>query len=453
MVPVDVPEIYYAKAGDGAHVAYQVFGTGDLDIVWPGPAFSNIELQWGEPLFSRFMRRLGSLARVVYFDPRGVGLSDPVSEDRRPTLESRMTDCLVVMEAIGSERAAVVGFDSSGPLAMLFAATHPDRTAALILCNTYASGLPHSDYQWTWSHEDWDTFLDEMERGWGQRAYVEEFMHQMLPDTQLDDHRIDFYVTYFRQSASPGSAVATQKMERDTDVRHVLRTIQSPTLAIHREGDVFYDIGGGRYLAENIPGARIVQLVGGDHLPWFGDANAMLEEMEHFVTSVRHEEAAFDRVLATVLFTDIVGSTARANEVGDRAWKDLISRHHATVRALLGRYRGREIDTAGDGFLATFDGPARAVRCAMAIASAVSHLGLAVRAGVHTGEMELDGDVVRGIAIHIGARVAALAGPGEVLVSSTVKDLVAGSGLAFEDRGQHELKGVPGQWRVFVAKA
>jgi class 3 adenylate cyclase len=450
---VDIPQTRYAKTTDGVHIAYQILGDGPVDLVLVGAGYSTIEFGWQLPPIARFLRRLASFARVIQFDPRGFGVSDPLTAERLPTLETRMADTLAVMEAVGSERAALYGGDSTGPLAILFAATYPDRTTALILYATTACGLVKPEYPWSWTEEQWETYAHQVEEGWGDPAYVEGYLRQIAPTFVLDDAALQAWTTFFRLAASPGAVAAQDRMERDTDVRHVLATVQVPTLVMHRSGDQFYSVEEGRYLAEHIPGARFVELEGVDHVPWVGDSENLVAEVERFLASVRNEEAPFDRVLATVLFTDIVGSTQKAAALGDLAWRQLLDRHHATVRAILARYRGREVDTAGDGFFATFDGPARAVRCAQAIVDAVQPLGIEVRTGVHTGEVEMIADKVGGIAVSIGARVGAIAGPSEVLVSSTVKDLVAGSGLVFEGAGEQELKGVPDRWHLFRVTA
>jgi class 3 adenylate cyclase len=446
---VEVPEVRYAKTPEGVHIAYQVVGDGPMDLVWPGPGFSNVEYIWRIPGFARFLRRLGEIARLIIFDPRGMGLSDRIGGGDLPTLESRMADTLWVMDAAGSERAALLGHDATGPLAILFGATHPERAAALVVYASYARASWAPDYPWGWTDEQWDDFLAELERRWGQPDYVEEFWRWMSPTAHLDQTLLGILTTYFRLTASPGTAVALETLERETDIRHVLPAVHVPTLVLHRTGDQPYPIEDGRYIAQHIPQARFVELPGSDHPPWDGDAEAIVSEIERFLRSVRDEEAEFDRVLATVLFTDIVGSTERAAELGDLKWRELLAAHHERIRGKLARYRGREVDSVGDSFLATFDGPARAIRCAIGVTQTVRELGIEVRVGLHTGEVELEGDDVRGIAVHIGARVAGMAGPSEVLVSQTVKDLVVGSGLAFEDAGEHELKGVPDRWHLY----
>ncbi len=446
---MNVPEIRYAKTPEGVHIAYQVVGEGPTDLIVIGAGYSNIEFFWSIPPIARYLRDLASIARIILFDPRGMGLSDPLGVEQLPTIETRMADTLSVMQAVGSERAALLGSDATGPLAILFAATYPERTTALILYGTLACGLKSPDYPWAWSPEEWDDNDREMEERWGDPTYVEEFWKWMSPTVQLDEHLKQVYATYFRVAASPGTAVALNRMERETDVRSVLPTVQVPTIVLNRTGDQIYSVGEGRYLAEQIPGARFVELDGSDHPPWDGDTDSVLAEIRRFLASVRNEEAEFDRVLASVLFTDVVGSTKKAAQLGDRGWRDLVERHHGVVRAMLARYRGSEVDTAGDGFFATFDGPARAVRCAQAIVEAVRPLGIDVRAGVHTGEVETIDTKVGGIAVVIASRIASMAKTSEVLASSTVKDLTAGSGLVFDDAGEHELKGIPDRWRLY----
>lgn len=449
MPAVDIPETRYAKTPERVHIAYQVWGDGPVDLIVAGGGYSNIEFLWQLPGITRYLGRLASFARIILFDPRGAGLSDPLSIERLPTIETRMADIIAIMDVVGSERAALLGADATGPLSIVFAATYPERTAALILFATSCCGLRKPDYPWAWSEEQWEGYAHEVEEGWGDAAYVERFVRSMAPSLVLDDATVKAYATYLRAAASPGTALALDRMERDTDVRHILPSIQVPTLIMCRKDDQGYSVEESRFIAERIPGAHFIELEGSDHLPWAGNTEVLVHEIASFLASVRTEEADFDRMLATVLFTDIVGSTQHAATAGDRAWHSLLERHHATVRAMLGRYKGREVDTAGDGFFATFDGPARAIRCARAIVESVRVLGIEVRIGLHTGEVEIVGDRVRGIAVHIGARIGAMARPSEVLVSSTVKDLVAGSGLTFDDAGEHELKGVPNGWHLY----
>ena len=438
------PETRYAKSGD-VHIAYQVVGDGPIDLVLIPGLFTHLEHQWEEPSFARFLERLASFSRLIVFDARGAGLSDRALE--LPPMEEQMDDVLAVLEAAGSASAAFFGLSQAGPMAILFAASHPERTTALVLYATYAMPRRGDAYPWGRSAE-WMAGYDRLiDQEWGSGV----FLSQVAPTRVADEPFRRWWSRYERLSFGPGNALAYFRMNAQIDVRAILPTIQVPTLVLQRREDVYREPGHAGYLADHIPGAKLVELSGVDHLPYLGDSGAILDEVEEFLTGVR-PPPEHDRVLATVLFTDIVGSTERASALGDRAWKELLERHHALVRHELSRFRGREINTAGDGFLATFDGPARAVRCAQAIVQAVQAIGMEVRAGVHTGEVELMGDDVGGIAVHIGARVAAMAAPSQVLVSGTVRDLVAGSGIEFEDRGAFPLKGVPGTWQLFVVR-
>jgi class 3 adenylate cyclase len=436
------PDTRYAKSGD-VHIAYQVVGDGPIDLVLIPGLFTHVEHQWEEPNFARFLERLASFSRLIIFDARGAGLSDRAAE--LPPMEEQMDDVLAVLEAAGSASAAFFGLSQAGPMAILFAASHPERTTALVLYATYAMPRRDDDYPWGRSAEWMADYGRLIDRDWGSGV----FLSQVAPTRVADEPFRRWWSRYERLSYGPGNALAYFRMNSQIDVRAILPTIRLPTLVLQRRDDVYREPGQARYLADHIPGAKLVELSGVDHLPYLGDSGAILDEVQEFLTGVR-PPPEHDRVLATVLFTDIVGSTERASALGDRAWKELLERHHALVRQELSRFRGHEIDTAGDGFLATFDGPARAVRCAQAIVEAVRAIGMEVRAGVHTGEVELMGERVGGIAVHIGARVAAMAAPSQVLVSGTVRDLVAGSGIEFEDRGAFALKGVPGEWRLFV---
>jgi pimeloyl-ACP methyl ester carboxylesterase len=442
------PETRYARSGD-VNIAYQATGEGPRDLVYvPGWA-SNIELMWEEPAMARFLSRLASFSRLILFDKRGTGLSDRVSNNELPTLEQRMDDVRAVLEAVGSERAALFGHSEGGNMCVLFAATYPERTAGLITLGCFAKRRdPDEDYPWAPTAEDREQAVADCEQNWGHLR--PEDIEYYAPSRVGDEQFVRNLERYLRRGASPGAAAALLRMNSHIDVREVLPTIRVPTLVLHRTGDRDVDIAEGRYIASKIPGAKFVELAGADHWISAGDTDVIADEIEEFLTGTRPAPDP-DRVLATVLFTDIVGSTERTAELGDRRWRDLLGTHDAVVRRELERYQGREVDTAGDGFLATFEGPARAVRCAISLGDAVRELGLELRAGIHTGECELDGQKVRGIAVHTGARIASLAAPGEVLTSSTVKDLVAGSGLRFEDRGVHELKGVPGEWRLYAA--
>ena len=442
------PETRYARSGD-LNIAYQVTGDGPRDLVYVPGWVSNIEMMWEEPAMVHFLERLASFSRLVLFDKRGTGLSDRVSNTELPTLEQRMDDVRVVLEAVSSERAALFGHSEGGNMCVLFAATYPERTTALITLGSFAKRRdPDDDYPWAPTAEDRDETTAEVEQNWGHMRPQD--VEYYAPSRVGDEPFVRNLEQYFRRAASPGAAAALLRMNSYIDIRDVLPTIQVPTLVLHRTGDHDVNVAEGRYLASRIPGAKFVELEGADHWIAAGDTDAIADDIEEFLTGTRPMPEP-DRVLATVLFTDIVGSTERAAELGDRRWRELISTHDAAVRRELERFRGREVDTAGDGFLAAFDGPARAVRCALSAGDAVRQLGVEIRAGIHTGECELDGPKIRGIAVHTGARIASLAGPGEVLVSQTVKDLVAGSGLGFDDRGVHALKGVPGEWRVYAA--
>jgi class 3 adenylate cyclase len=437
------PETRYAKSGE-VHIAYQVVGNGPLDLVYVPGWVSNVEESWEEPHVRRFLERLASFSRLILFDKRGTGLSDPVAVADLPTLEERMDDLRAVMDAAGSERAALFGHSEGGVMSVLFAATYPERTTALITLGTFAKRIWSEDYPWAPTPEQRAEEYAGIEQDWGRSVDLGVYAPSMAGDRAF----ASWFIGYLRRSASPQAAIALLRMNTEADIREVLPVVRVPALVMNRIGDLDVNIEEARYLASRIPGAKLVELPGADHIMCTGQTEPLLDEIEEFLTGVRSGPVP-DRVLATVLFTDIVGSTERAAMLGDRAWGELVERHHAAVRAELERYRGREVSTAGDGFFATFDGPARAIRCARAMTEAVRTLDLEIRAGLHTGEVEqIDGDV-GGIAVNIGARVSALAGPSEVLVSQTVKDLVAGSGLAFEDAGEHSLKGVPDRWRLY----
>ena len=444
------PETRYARSGD-VSIAYQVTGDGPFDLVHAPPFTSHVELAWRIPDTAAFIRRLSSFSRTIRFDKRGTGMSDRVSGT--PTLETRMDDVRAVMDNVGSERAALLGFSEGGPMCILFAATYPDRVWALVLFGSYPRVLWAPDYPWGVPEDQW-SWSEEDSRSWGTLEQSKQLADGLAPSASEESR--EALATLIRQSVSPGAAAALRRMNGQIDVRPVLSAIRVPTLVINRTGDSPGIVGGSRYLAEHIPGARHVEVPGVDHSISAGDSESILEEIEGFLQETWHERGSErsgvepDRVLATVLFTDIVGSTAKAAELGDAGWRELLGKHHSLIRRQLTRYRGTELDTAGDGFFARFDGPARAIRCACAITDEVKELGIDVRAGLHTGECEVVDSKVGGIAVHIGARVAKEAGPGEVLVSGTVKDLVAGSGLQFADRGTAELKGVPGEWRLFA---
>ncbi len=443
---IDVPRTRYAKTADGVQVAYQVVGEGRVDMVFVMGWVTNLEVMWEDPDFARFLERLATFSRLILFDKRGVGLSDRVSDDRLPGLETRMDDVRAVMDAVGSERAVVFGVSEGGPMSMLFAATYPERTVALVLYGTVADfTVRDPDYK-----DDAAAYLARMEEIWGTPEFAShEIRNWGAPGYESDDRLIAWLASYMRRSASPGAAVALERMNREINATHALPSIHVPTLVIARTDDLDFRIEQVRAMAEQIAQAELVELPGTIHFPWVGPQEDILDEVERFVVALEATEAQLDRVLATVLFTDIVNSTETAAELGDREWKRILEEHHRRVRGQLARFRGVEVDTAGDGFFATFDGPARAVRCAQSIVSAVAGLGIEVRAGVHTGEVETIDRKVGGMGVVIGARVGASAGPSEVFVSQTVKDLVAGSGLSFEDAGEHELKGVPDRWRLY----
>jgi pimeloyl-ACP methyl ester carboxylesterase len=445
-VPVlDVPQTRYAKTDDDVHIAYQVVGAGERDLVLVEGFVSHVEIAWEDPHLAAFLRRLASFTRLIVFDKRGVGVSDRVPAV--PTLEQRMDDVRAVMDAAGSERAVLMGLSEGAPLSIVFAATYPERVQALVLNGGMARSTWAPDYPWA---PPADALLEAatfIEPG----LFTGDDVEIWAPSLADDQRTMEWLGKYRRSAVSPGSLAQLFTMFLDIDVRAVLPAIAVPTLVLHRRGDRVVNRRAGQWMAEQIPGARYVELPGLDHFPWVGDSDAIVDEVEEFLTGVRHV-AEPDRVLATVLFTDIVGSTERASELGDHAWRQLLDRHDAVVRAHLERFRGTEVKTTGDGFLATFDGPARAIQCAMELTVALQALGIEIRAGLHTGEVEVRGDDVGGIAVHTAARVLAEAQAGEVLVSRTVTDLVAGSGIAFVDRGSHVLKGIVGAWQLFAVQ-
>ena len=432
---MDRPETSYAKRGD-LQLAYQVFGEGAYDVLLIPNWFTNVEVSWEVPPFARFFRALAGFARVVVLDPRGMGASDPTPDGGLPTLEDWVEDARTVLDEVGIARAAVIGLAPGSPIAILFAATHPERTTSLVVVN--GSHKPAG-----MTREFTEGAIQRARDGWGTIDGV-----TLIAPSATDAER-QTLVRQQKQLASPSTASKMMRMMMETDVGHVLSSIRVHTLVIHRTEMLMAPRAYGQFIAEHIPEATLVELPGSDWFPSFGDSDAIIREIRAFVTGHRAVPSA-DRVLATVLFTDIVRSTERAAALGDDRWKALLAEHHASVRRELDAFRGREIDTTGDGFLATFDGPGRAIHCARAIRDGVRLLGLEIRAGLHTGEIEMTANDVAGIAVHIGARVAALAGPSEVLVSSTVKDLVVGSGIEFEDRGTRALKGVPGEWQIFA---
>lgn len=435
------PVTQYARSGD-VHVAYQAFGDGPINLVLVPGFVSNVENYWDQPDLARFLTRLASYARVVTFDKRGTGGSDRVSE--LPGLDVRMDDLRAVMDAAGIEQAALLGISEGAPLSILFAATYPHRCRALVLYGSFS----RFSY-WFATDEALAAFFGYVEKAWGTGGSIQKFAPSRANDATFQR----WWGRNERLGASPAAVTALMRMNSQIEIGGVLPAVRVPTLVIHRTDDQVVNVAGGRDVAAKIPGARLAEFPGSDHLFYVGEnADDISDAIEEFLTGARGSAVA-DRVLATVLFTDIVGSTEKAASLGDRRWRALLDDHHAMVRNILTRFRGHEVKTTGDGFLATFDGPARGVRCARAIADEVRSLGIDIRAGLHTGECEIIGDDVGGIAVHIGARVAALAGAGEVLVSSTVKDLVAGSGLRFGSRGVTPLKGVPGEWQIFAAES
>jgi class 3 adenylate cyclase len=439
-----VTEVRFARSGD-VDVAYRVVGDGPVDLVYVEGSVTHLEVYWELPQFRRYCEHLAEFTRLILFDKRGMGMSDRVPG--ATTLEERMDDIRAIMDAAGSERAAVMGESEGGPLAMLFAAAHPERTVALILQG--AEVRERTDDDWPWG-ENTESDFEEAMASLGERWGSGHSMDFIAPSVAGEEWARAWRGRVQTYGCTPAAAEAFMRMAFDIDVRDVAPTINVPTLVVHAVGDQVCHVENARFLARTIPGARYVELPGADHVPWF-DPDATVSEIRELLTG-RREVATPTRQLATVLFTDLVGSTARAAELGDRRWRDVLEQHHAAVRRELARFDGREVDTAGDGFFATFDGPARAIRCAQAIIDGLRPLGLDVRAGLHTGEVEVTDGKVAGIAVNLGARVSANAQAGEVLVSGTVRDLVAGSGLEFDDRGQVALKGIPGEWRLFAVR-
>jgi class 3 adenylate cyclase/pimeloyl-ACP methyl ester carboxylesterase len=439
---VERPETRYAWNGD-VSLAYQIVGDGSTDLLYLQGYCSQVDMNWESPYLAHFLRGLARHARLVVTDRRGWGCSERFTPGYVPDVDILTDDILAVLGAVGSARASIIATYESAVVASLFAAVYPDRTRSLILVDPMITYLPTDETPWMPTLARWQEQIQAVRNAWGTLGWWDS---PAGPEAE-------WFSRYTRASATPGAVAAELESYLDTDIRALLPSIHVPTL-VFVDTDSFYEVPpeSGRFAASKIPGARIVEhsSQGGHHFHWYARGDAIVDEVGRFLAQMREEEASFDRVLATVLFTDIVGSTERAAEVGDQRWRDLVERHHSTVRALLARYRGKEIDTAGDGFFASFDGPARAVRCAMAIAEAVRPLGVEIRAGLHTGEVETIDDKIGGLAVSIGARVAGLAQPSETLVSQTVKDLVAGSGLTFEDRGLHHLKGVPDEWRVYA---
>jgi class 3 adenylate cyclase len=444
-------ETRYARAADGSHVAYQVMGSGPLDLVFVGDGtMISIDMHDEEPHVRRFMGRLASFSRLIRFDRRGIGLSDRLPAGIFPSLELEVADLVSVLDAAGSERASLLAFDSAGMTALMAAAQHAERVTSLVLMHCYAR-LPQSDdYRFGVPQHVLDRFVEsvvDVSRTSTPGDDVDDV--RMMVSSVSDDPRFrQWWSRASRQGASPAAARANLVASFETDVRVALPLVHAPVLVLQRR-DGLYDVGHAHYLAEHLPDARLVELPAGDHLPYGRDSDAVVDEIEEFLTGVRGGSGT-DRVLTTVMFTDIVGSTQRAATAGDRSWHDVLDRHDTMAREELRRFNGREVKTTGDGIMATFDGPARAIRCAEAICRGARELGIEVRAGLHTGEVEVRGNDIGGIAVHLAQRVSGQAEPNQVLVSRTVVDLVAGSGIAFEDRGQHELKGLEGSWQLFV---
>jgi len=440
-----IPKIQYVKNKD-VHIAYQVVGNGPMDMVFVPGWVSNIEMFWESPIVAEFLTGLSAFTRLIMFDKRGTGLSDRLGTI--PDLETRMDDVRAVMDAVGSERATLCGYSEGGTMSCLFAAMHPSRTTSLIIIGGFPRRVSSADYPHAPLLEDFLRDIEDYKKKWGGPARIEK----VAPSLANDPAFCDWYARFLRNSASPASSAEVNIINAQIDIRHVLPSIQVPTLLLHALHDKVVSIENGRYMAQHIPNAKWVELPGVDHIPWGMDSQTILTEISEFLTGERPNNEP-DRILATLLFTDIVGSTETAARLGDHKWGQLLEQHHSIVRRELNAYRGRELDTTGDGFLAMFDGPARAVRCAHAISTALAPMGLKIRAGIHTGECEMIGDRVGGIAVHIGSRVADLAKADEVLVSSTVRDLVAGSGIIFEAQGTKILKGVPGEWSLFRVTA
>lgn len=442
---MEVPETRYVKSGD-VHIAYQVVGDGPVDLVFFGGTVTNCELFWEEPAAARFLRRLAGFSRLIVFDKRGVGMSDPAGP--QTPLEDRLADVRAVLDAVGSDNAVLFGVSEGGALSVMFAVSEPERTKGLALFSTYARlRFDAETYPFGLRDEQIEQMVAFTERSWGQP----DFLSIVAPSLEHDEARRQQWARMARRSISPGGMIQQILMNVDTDISELLPLVQAPTIVMHGRDDRFIPLAHGRWMAERIPGARLVELDGGDHLPYFASGDDIADELEEFVTGAR-APAEPDRRLATVLFSDVVDSTATAASWGDRRWRELLDRHDHAVRRELERFRGREVKHTGDGFVAVFEGPAQAIRCGQAICNAVQTESLRVRVGVHTGEVEIRGEDVGGIAVHIGARVMGAAEPSEVLVSHAIPPLVVGSGLAFEDRGVRQLKGVPGEWTLFAVR-
>jgi class 3 adenylate cyclase/alpha-beta hydrolase superfamily lysophospholipase len=453
---VEVPEVRYARNGE-VNIAFQVVGSGPVDLLYIPGWISHLDLYWEEPTIARFLRRLAAGFRLIVFDRRGTGLSDRVPDEALPTLEGRMDDARAVLDAAGSDEAAIFAQGYGTPLAVVFAATYPERTRALVLYSPVAkAGFKSDDYPWGSTPEQVEAFSTQTRERWGSEGFAREWLQRLAPSEADDPRQVAWHARLMRASATPAASERFSEMNALMDVRALLPLLHVPTLVLEREDTIVpkgpVDVQGleeAEYVAGRIPDAKLVVLPGRDYLPWVGDQEALVSEVSAFVTGSR-PPAEPERVLLTVLFTDIVDSTGWLARLGDQRWGELLTEHDIIIRRALEQFRGREVDRAGDGIFATFDGPARAIRCASEIARQMHRLGPEIRAGVHTGECELDGDRVSGIAVHVGARIAALAGPGEVLVSGTVTDLVAGSELRFRERDPARLKGIPGERRLYA---
>lgn len=438
------PDTHYARSGD-LSIAYQVFGDGEEDLVFVPGWISNIDLFWDEPIVARFLTELSSFCRVILFDKRGTGLSD--RSDGAATLEQRMDDVRAVMDAVGSERATIFGYSEGGPMSVLFAATYPERTRAVVLAGSYASRRAHDDYVEGLSESEVSILIEKVRASWGTPLDIED----RIPSLSKSPRFRNWWARFLRGGASPAAALALLRMNLGIDVRPILSLVQAPSLILHASRDRIVSCSSGRYLAENIPNAQMVEIDADDHVPFTETSERVIAEIRQFLTG-REGSQREERVLGTIMFTDIVGSTKILREIGDRAWSDTLEAHHNEVRQQLEIFSGREIKTTGDGFLAMFDGPARAIRCGHSIQAAMEAIGLEVRIGLHTGECTISGDDVSGIAVHIAARIGGMADAGQVLASQTVRDLVAGSGIMFDDLGVHELRGIEGKWSICLAK-
>jgi class 3 adenylate cyclase len=442
---LDAPETRFVMTDDGLQVAYQVVGEGPVDLLFASEWWFHLDAQWEDPLVSRFLRRLAAFSRLILFDRRGFGLSDPMPSGDTPTLDALASDLIAVLDAASVERAFVLATGDGAPVSLLMAAGHPRRVAALAIVNGFARLSVAPDYRHGLSDRAQQAIFRQIEERWGFPHPVRFIAPSLADDRDFQQ----FFARAARQSTTRAGAMNLTSLDFEMDVRPVLSSVRVPTLVVHRSGDRYIPPAHGQYLAEHLPNARYVEVAGEDHLWWLGDIASVIDEIEEFVTGSPATTKDEDRVLATVVFTDIVGSTVAAAELGDQRWRELLDAHDQIVRRQLARYQGREIKTLGDGFLAVFDSPTRAVRCAQAIAAAVRPLGISVRAGVHTGEVELRGDDVGGIGVHIGQRVASHAQADQVVVSSTVTDLVVGSSIRFSQLGEHDLRGVPGTWHLY----